>query len=260
MSPQTEYIQRHSAQETDIEVADFETLLRVSMEDLMVVTQAHQQSWHFGKEEQWQVDHERGELVLKFPGRQVLAAAQIIGEYNTENGIWKWAWANPVFPESIVNHALRVKEYGEQQAIERLTSPEWAGAETDCWYMAALAFRLCGSEGAYRGPAGATYTFFTLGEITMDPALDDLEALSRNFLLETAEEFRSCAESPDQQRQTCCRYFRRGPLTGLTQAELIDSLALSSPSVLDTAGYSAEAAQQVMDMLGGISDEEIHNS
>jgi len=260
MSPQTEYTQRHLAEETGIEVADFETLLRVSMEDLMVATQAHQQGWHFGKEEEWQVDHERGELILKFPGRQVIAAAQLIGTYNTETGLWQWAWADPTLPQSIITHALRVKEYGEQQGIERLTSPEWLGAETDCWYMAALAFRLCGCHGAYRGPAGATCSFFTLGELICDPALDDVETLMKNFLLETAEEFRNCAEDPDQQKLACCRYFRRGPLTGLTQTELIDSLALASPSVLDSAGYPAEAAQQVMDMIGGISDEEIQNS
>jgi len=260
MSAQTEYLQRQATQETGIEVADFETLLRVSMEDLMVVTQTYQQAWHFGKEEQWHLDHDQGELVLKFPGRQVIAAAQIIGVYDSEAGLWQWAWANPLLPPNIIVHAQRVKEYGEQQGIERLTSPEWAGAETDCWYMAALAFRLSGCQGAYRGPAGATYTFFTLGELTLDPALDDLEAVTRNFLLETAEEFRNCAENPEEQRRACCRYFRRGSLTGLTQNELIDSLALSTPSVLDTAGYSAEAAQQVMDMLGGISDEEIHNS
>jgi hypothetical protein len=260
MSPQTEYMHRQTAPESGIEVADFETLLRVSMEDLMVATQGHQQAWHFGKEEQWQVDYERGELLLKFPGRQVIAAAQIIGAYDSETGFWQWAWANPSLPQNIITHALSVKEYGEQQGIERLTSPEWSGAETDCWYMAALAFRLCGGQGAYRGPAGATFTFFTMGELVLDPALDDLEALARNFLMETAEEFRNCAENPEQQRQTCCRYFRRGPLTGLTQMELIDSLALSSPSVLDSAGYPAEAAQQVMDMIGGISDEEIHNS
>lgn len=260
MSPQTEFIQRRDLQEHAIEVADFETLLRVSMEDLMVATQAHQQAWHFGKEEQWHVDYDRGELVLKLPGRQVIASAQIIGTYDAESGVWQWAWANSSLPQNIIAHALSVKEYGEQQGIERLTSPEWSGAETDCWYMAALAFRLCGCGGAYRGPAGATFTFFTFGELTLDPPLDDVQGAAKNFLLETAEEFKNCVDDPEQQRQACCRYFRRGPLTGLSQSELIDSLALSSPSVLDTAGYCAEAAQQVMDMVGGISDEEIHNS
>ena len=52
---------------------------------------------------------------------------------------------------------------------------------------------------------------------------------------------------------SCC-------LMGLSQQELIDSLALSVPSVLETAGYSPEAAERVMEMIGGISDEEIQSS
>jgi hypothetical protein len=260
MSPQTEYLQRRDQPDVAIEAADFETLLRVSMEDLMLATQSHQQGWHFGKEEQWQVDYETGELLLKFPGRQVIATAQIIGTYDCESGLWQWAWANPNFPQSILSHALQVRGYGEQHGIERLISPEWQGAETDCWYMAALAARLCGAEGAYRGPSGAIFSFLTFSQLSLDPPLEDAGSVVRNFLLETAEEFKQCSEDLTQQRQTCCRFFRRGPLTGLSQTELIDLLALSSPSVLDSAGYSAEAAQQVMDMLGGISDEEIHNS
>src|SRR5262249_48306551 len=157
-----------------------------------------------------------------------------------------------------VAHALRIKQYGEQQGIERLISPQWCGPETDGWYMAALACRLCGSQGAYRGPADGTCTFITYGELNHNPPLDDPQGLAKNFLEESAEDFRACAENPEAQRQACCRYFRRGPLAGLSQSDLIDFLGLSSPSVLDSAGYSPEAAQQVLDMVGGISDEEIH--
>src|SRR5262245_37929433 len=98
MSHQTEFIDRGDRQQPEIEAADFDTLLRVSMEDLMVLTQSYQQAWHFGKEEEWHLEYERGELVLKFPGRQVTAAAQIIGTYVNSTGLWQWAWANPSLP------------------------------------------------------------------------------------------------------------------------------------------------------------------
>jgi len=260
MSLQTEYPNAEPVPDTCIEAADFETLLRVSMEDLMVLTQSHQDAWHFGKEEEWHLELEQGDLVLKFPGRQVIAAAQIIGSYESETGLWHWGWANPSIPENLTRDALRLKQYGEQQGIQRLVSPEWTGAETDCWYMAALACRLCACQGAYRDPAAGTYTFLTFGQPQFDPPLEAPEQLARNFLEEISQEFKACIENPEEQKRTCCRYFRRGPLAGLSQSELIDFLALSSPSVLDSAGYSPEAAQQVMDMIGGISDAEIHGS
>jgi hypothetical protein len=40
---------------------------------------------------------------------------------------------------------------------------------------------------------------------------------------------------------------------------LVDFLGVPSPSVLEMAGYSDEAAQRVMEMLAGITDEEIQS-
>jgi hypothetical protein len=241
-------------------VLDFDALLRISMEELLLKTQFHQDSWMFGQEEQWNLDPGQAELVFTFPGRLVVAPAQIIGNYDGQSGLWTWSWANSSVPETLTTHAMHLKEYGEQNGIPRLTSPEWAGEETDCWYMAALACQLCGFHGAYRGPSDSAYSFITFGEVKISPPMEDHATLLKNFVLEAASDFRTCGESIADQRRACCRYFRRGALAGLSQAELIDSLALSAPSVLDTAGYPPDTAERVMEMIGGISDEEIHNS
>src|SRR3569832_144731 len=89
---------------------DFDTLLRVSMEELLFNTQAHQDNWLFGKEEQWNLDPGQGELVFTFPGRLVTAPAQIIGSYDAQPGVWTWRWANPSNPEALTTHALYLKE------------------------------------------------------------------------------------------------------------------------------------------------------
>jgi hypothetical protein len=239
---------------------DFEALLRASMEELLLKTQYHQNTWLFGKEEQWNLDPGQAELVFTFPGRLAIAPAQVIGSYDGQTSTWRWSWANATVPEVLTVHALRLKEYGEQNGIPRLTTPEWVGEETDCWYMAALACRLCEFEGAYRGPSENIYSFITFGEVKLNPGLEDREELLKNFALDSAGDFRNCVDSLEDQRRACCRYFRRGVLVGLSQTELVDSLALAVPSVLETAGYPPEAAERVMDMIGGISDEEIHNS
>jgi hypothetical protein len=239
---------------------DFDTLLRISMEELLSKTQTHQNTWLFGKEEQWNLDPGQAELVFSFPGRLVVAPAQIIGTYDGRTGTWTWSWANPSVPENLTAHALSLKDYGEQNNIPRLTSPTWAGKETDCWYMAALACRLCGFQGAYRGPSDRDYSFITFGEVRLNPPMEDTEQLLKNVALGAVTDFRACLESLDDQRRACCRYFRRGALVGLSQAELIDSLVLSAPSVLETAGYPPEDAERVMEMIGAISDEDIHKS
>ncbi|HZR21683.1 MAG TPA: hypothetical protein VFE51_30655 [Verrucomicrobiae bacterium] len=239
---------------------DFDALLRGSMEELLLNTQSHQQAWLFGKEEQWNLDPGRGELVFSFPGRLVVAPAQIIGTLDTQTSHWTWSWANSSIPEQLSAHATALREFGSENNIPRLTTPDWPAEETDCWYMAALACRLCGFLGAYRGPGENLYSYITFGQVQLNPPMEAREELLNNFGLEAAGEFRNCVENFDEQRRACCRYFRRGALVGLSQQELIDSLALSVPSVLETAGYPPDAAERVMEMIGGISDEEIQNS
>jgi hypothetical protein len=241
-----------------VEALDFESLLLSSMEELMAKTQSHQETWGFGTEEEWLLDQDQGQLTFKFPGRSAVAVVQIIGTY--QGGNWLWAWANPLIADHLKAEALRLKEYGEQWGIPRLTSPEWPAEESDCWYMAALACQLFGAQGAYRGPAADSHTLMVFGEVTHEPALEDREQILNNFREEAAAEFRSCTENADAQRQACCRYFRRGQGLGLSQAELIDSLGLSLPSVLDTAGYSPEESERVMGIIGEISDQEIQDS
>src|SRR5215469_5123029 len=118
---------------------DFDALLRMSMEELLLNTQSHQDAWMFGKEEQWNLDPGRAELVFSFPGRMVIAEAQIIGTFDTQTAHWTWSWANASIPEHLTDHSRRLKAFGEQNNISRLTAPAWPAEETDCWYMAALA-------------------------------------------------------------------------------------------------------------------------
>ncbi|HVV72151.1 MAG TPA: hypothetical protein VHI52_11745 [Verrucomicrobiae bacterium] len=247
-------------QEPGVAALDFDALLRSSMDDLMLKTQSHQSAWGFGTEESWQLDQDKGELLFQFPGRGAIAAVQIIGTYDAQTGVWMWAWANPLIADSLKVQATNLREFGEQHGIQRLTTAEWNGQESDCWYMSALACKLSDARGAYRGPAGDTHTFMTFGEVLLDPGLDDREKIIDNFKEQTSAEFRACYEDMQAQRAACCRYFRRGAVVGLSQSELIDALALAMPSVLDTAGYPPEDAERIMGLIGEISDEEIQSS
>jgi len=82
-------------------------------------------------------------------------------------------------------------------------------------------------------------------------------ALADKITRESAQEFREAIGSPEMKKLACCRYLKRGALVGLSHPELIDFLGVSSPSVLDLAGYSDEEAQAVMDGLAHISDADI---
>ena len=70
---------------------------------------------------------------------------------------------------------------------------------------------------------------------------------------EAAAEFRSCLDDLLAQVRVCCRYFESGEREGISHGELIDFLGISSPSVLDRAGYSDSEAQRVMEALAFIT-------
>jgi len=151
----------------DGETAEFKAFLEGSMEGLHLQTEAHQGTWRLGKSERWDFSQDSGELVFTFPDMVVRAPAQIIGSFDSREGSWMWAWANSSLSDSLTRDSVRVRDYGEQHQIRRLTTGTWSAEEADGWRMAALANRLCESNGVYRGPAGTTFVFFTFGQVQL---------------------------------------------------------------------------------------------
>src|SRR5580765_4362823 len=143
--------------EGDGETPEFKALLEGSMEGWRLQTEAHQGTWRFGKSERWDFSQDTGELVFAFTDMVVRTPAQIIGSFDGQEGSWMWAWANSSLSDSLKRDSVRVREYGEQHHIRRLTTATWPAEEADCWRMAALANRLCESNGVYRGPAGTAF-------------------------------------------------------------------------------------------------------
>jgi hypothetical protein len=149
-------------------LTDFSELAGLAMEELRFKTEAHAAAWRLGQEEEWNLDQDDGRLKFSFPdGLVATCPAQIIGTFNSGDGTWLWAWANSSIAEPLTRDARRVKAYGEQHGITRLTESKWRGTEEDAWAMTALAAKLCGAQGAYRGPAGATYVFMTFGQVQL---------------------------------------------------------------------------------------------
>jgi hypothetical protein len=148
--------------------ADFSTLQKMSIEELDLKTKGHVEAWDLDNIDRWDLNQDTGELLFSFAdGLRAVAPAQIIGTYNSEDQTWLWAWANPSIDEKLRKDALKVREYGQKHRTEQLTKAKWKGTEKDAWAMAALAVKLCGEQGAYRGPAGSTYVFIAFGGVKL---------------------------------------------------------------------------------------------
>ncbi len=84
-------------------------------------------------------------MVFTLPdGLKAVCAAQIIGTYNTEGHTWLWAWANFSIDDKLKADSQKVRKYGEEHHIDRLTQLKWVGTEDEAWAMVALAVKLSG--------------------------------------------------------------------------------------------------------------------
>ena len=150
--------------------SEFPALQRMSFEELKLKTEAHRRGWGIDQVRQWNLSQDTGELIFSLDGGITASTpAQIIGTFNTEDNTWLWAWDNPSIVDALKTDALKLRQYGEEHHIEKLTQPEWQGTETEAWVMTALAVKLCSEQGAYRGPAGTTLVFMAFGNVTLRP-------------------------------------------------------------------------------------------
>lgn len=147
--------------------SEFHTLVEQSMEELRLKTEAHDGTWRLG-EASWNVNQDAGTIVFtRLDGITATCPVQIIGTYDTQENTWLWGWNHPSVVPALQEHARKVRTYGEEHGVERLTTQELRCTENEAWEFTALACKLCEAQGAYRGPAGRTLVFMTFGEVKL---------------------------------------------------------------------------------------------
>jgi hypothetical protein len=96
---------------------------------------------------------------------RVVADLQIVGSLSGRSGTWLWSWDNPYLLDITIEDIWQVKEYGEENGIEKLTSPKWDASEEDAWDMTAISAYLLKSRGAYSFLSDDIRVFVVLKEI-----------------------------------------------------------------------------------------------
>jgi hypothetical protein len=146
---------------------DHATLLARAMEELGLKTQVHDETWGLGKAD-WEVDQELGRIAFFAPNKTVaVCPVQIIGTYNSLDGSWLWGWDHPSVEPALQQHAKLVRDYGLKHRIADFTTQKMFCTEEKAWEFTAIACKLGGAQGAYRGPAGTTFIFMTFGTIQL---------------------------------------------------------------------------------------------
>jgi hypothetical protein len=142
-----------------------------SMEALRLQSEGNASIWGLGSDERWDADLDTGRIAFTFSNGTVATAnLQIVGTYDTADGTFLWGWDHPSVPEPLSKHAELAHVWGTENRVEDFTVRKVSCTERRAWEFAAVASRLGGASGVYRGPSGSALVFMTFGTVRLSPA------------------------------------------------------------------------------------------
>jgi hypothetical protein len=130
--------------------ADLSTLLLQGEDMIGQLAEAHL-AWGFGSAQSWELDQTNGIITWHFPDRTASAPAQIIGTWLPASSSWLWAWANNSIQPDLARDSRAVRDWAEENGHPSLTVPRVEANREAAATMAALAVRITGATGFYRG-------------------------------------------------------------------------------------------------------------
>jgi hypothetical protein len=140
----------------------FEKLVEQSVSYLTACNAKACRLYGIGDYPRYEYDLHRGEMWWsEGADPKVRARVTIVGTLGSDPPTWLWSWANSHFDRLELGPIDKVRQFGEEEEIPKLTDPQWEAEEADGWEMAAVAARLLESQGAYRSP-GSTCQMFLL--------------------------------------------------------------------------------------------------
>ena len=106
----------------------------------------------YGLDEYLQMDFEQetGEMIFTLKeGKRIIMSFLVVGSISDRSRTWMWAWDNPYMLENVKEEMLKVRAFGEENGIEKLTSPKWPASDDDGWEMTAIATWVLKAKGAF---------------------------------------------------------------------------------------------------------------
>lgn len=146
--------------------SELSTLLLQGEDMIAQLAQAHR-SWGLATADRWGLDQQAGLITWAFPDKTATAPAQILASYNRGSGSWMWAWANPSIVPEMSRAAGEIRDWAYARGHHVLAEPKIAADDQKADTLSALALRITGATGFYRGRTGAVFAIITFGPVTL---------------------------------------------------------------------------------------------
>lgn len=121
---------------------------------------------------QWEVDQQAGLISFeRSDGALLTAPVQIVGSWNPKSEMFTWGWNHPSVMTRLRMVAERTRWFGDKHKVPELVAPQVKVSEADAWRLTAVAVKVNGASGAYRGPTeDGPVVFMALGDLKVRPA------------------------------------------------------------------------------------------
>lgn len=150
--------------------AEWQSLVTRASAELQHKQDEVEAEFALSKQDRWDWNAERKELVFSKAGKPTLIApALTAGSISSVSNTWLWSWANHQIDPSSIEPILRVRAFGETEKLACLTVPKWPADEVDGWEMTAVAAQVLGARGAYRLPGETGWTYMLLQDMKRVP-------------------------------------------------------------------------------------------
>jgi len=137
-----------------MEYTDFEDFVEQATNYLKAANERNNRLFGIGDYARYEYDLYKNEIWWSdSDDPKVRGKITIIGSISTKSDTWLWSWANPHFDVVERGPIHLVREFGEREAIAKLTDEKWPADEVDGWEMTSISSRLLEAQGAYRSPS-----------------------------------------------------------------------------------------------------------
>ncbi|MFC4479375.1 DUF6882 domain-containing protein [Flavobacterium chungangensis] len=124
----------------------------------------------------WNVDMNKEEITF---GDDLTFPMQVLGSFSHSSETWLWLWENKAggYAESVMQQALLLKQYGEENNIELLSVGKFDAVQNDLHLIGMIATEMFNLSGYYLGNYGQGTMVVTIKDDAIDNS--ESEELSR---------------------------------------------------------------------------------
>lgn len=159
---------KQAAAQAEPAPASEESFEQQARRHLSQLTRKNQKEWGMGKASRWDADLEKGFITWTFPDKTVRAPVQVIATYDPARQDLLWGWDHPSVSKELGRHARILKKWGQDNGVGPLLTRQITCSESEAWTYAAMAAKLAGAHGVYRGTEGQVYIFFTFDRVIIE--------------------------------------------------------------------------------------------